>query len=134
MQKGRVYQHGNQRMFRYKVAEIVNGQRVWRNRYEKLAPVEKYTSARSAEEGEHERLVSLRKSTDTSKLTASHIQLVTDFVENVYFPAKKTVLKPSTITGYRDFYNRNLKPEFGLMRMTDVNLGAAQDALRRKAS
>jgi integrase len=106
---------------------------VWRNRYEKLAPVEKYTSARSAEEGEHERLASLRKSTDTSKLTASHIQLVTDFVENVYFPAKKNVLKPSTITGYRDFYSRNLKPEFGLMRMTDVNLATAQGILNSVA-
>jgi integrase len=127
MQKGRIYKRGGWWMFRFKEPHIVNGKKRWRDAYRKLAPVDQYTSATAVEK---DGLVTdVRGNLDASKLTPSATQPVTDFVERVYFPIKEKVLKPSTVAGYKDFYNRNLKPELAGLRMADVRLSTAQNIL-----
>jgi integrase len=66
---------------------------------------------------------------DTSQMTPSMMQFVNDFVENTYFPGKKERLKPSTLTGYKDFFNRNLKPAFKGLRMHEMKIHVAQQIL-----
>jgi integrase len=127
MQKGRIYKRGGWWMFRFKEPQIINGRKRWKDAYRKLAPVDQYASAAAVEKDGLVR--NLRDSLDASKLTPNARQAITDFVEHVYFPIKEKVLKPSTVVGYKDFYNRNLKPEFTGLRMADVNLGTAQNIL-----
>jgi integrase len=47
----------------------------------------------------------------------------------VYFPGKQDVLRPSTLTGYKDFYKRHLKAQFEGLRMCDMKLPIAQQML-----
>ena len=132
MQKGRIYKRGGWWMFRWKEPHVVDGKKRWRDAYRRLAPADEYASAAAIEKDGLVR--DLRGNLDASKLMPSATQGVTNFVERVYFPAKERVLKPSTLTGYKDFYNRNLKPEFAQLRMADVNLAAAQSILNSVAA
>jgi hypothetical protein len=127
MQKGRIYKRGGWWMFRFKEPHIINGRKQWKDAYRKLAPVDQYRSAAAVEKDGLVR--DLRGNLDASKLTPSATQEVTEFVERVYFPIKEKVLKPSTVAGYKDFYNRNLRIEFTRLRMADVNLTTAQNIL-----
>ncbi len=63
------------------------GKKVWRDRYEKLAPAHQYASVGAIERDGL--LTKFHDFLDTSKMTPSTMQLLTDFVEHVYFPAKK---------------------------------------------
>jgi hypothetical protein len=126
MQKGKVYKRGGWWMFRYKVPEMVGNKKVWRDRYERLAPVEQYASAKAVET---DGLISkFRDTLDTSKMTPSTMQLLTDFVEKVYFPSKKAsgALKASTLVGYDNLYERHFKPRITGRRMCDFTPRIAQ--------
>ncbi len=54
------------------------------------------------------------------------MQPVNDFVQKVYIPDMQGVLRPSTLAGHKDFYNRHLKPQVDGFRMCDVKLRIAQ--------
>jgi integrase len=126
-QKGRIYKKDSSWWFRYKSPVIVDGQKVWKDRYLKFAPADQYASALAVEKAG---LIDQHKADlDTSKKTASTMQAVNDFVDNIYFPQKEYVLRPSTLTGYKDFYKRHFKPQFEGQRMCDIKLPVAQQMI-----
>jgi integrase len=117
-------------MFRYKVPEIRSGKKIWVDRYEKLAPAERYTSVRAVENDNL--LDKFRSNLDSSKFTASTMQSVVDFVENVYFPFVKKPgggLRDSTVVGYDNLWTRHIKPRLNGERMGDIKFRAAQKFL-----
>lgn len=134
MQKGRIYQHRGQWLFRYKQPVLVNGKKVWKDKYETLAPVDQYKSAKQVENDFAQKLKNLRDGLDNSKFTPSLTQLVSDFIENVYFPKQAAVnpqtstanLKPSTLFGYRHIFKRHVKPNLNGERMNDIRIPQAQ--------
>ncbi len=121
MQKGRIYKRGNWWMFRFKVPEMVGSRKVWRNKYEKLAPLDQYATAGAIERDGL--LTKFRDTLDASKTTPSTMQLLTDFIESVYFPAKKSsgALKASTLVGYDNLYEHHFKPRITGKRMCDFS-------------
>lgn len=121
MQKGRIYKRGNWWMFRFKVPAMSAGKKIWRDRYEKIAPLDQYATAAAIERDGL--LAKFRDTLDTSKLTPSTMQMLTDFVEHVYFPAKKAsgALKASTLVGYRNLYEHHFKPRIAGHRMCDFS-------------
>jgi integrase len=126
MQKGRVYKRGDWWMFRYKVPEMKGGKKIWRDRYEKLAPLHQYSTPGAIERDGL--LAKFRDSLDTSKITPNTMQLLTDFIERVYFPAKKSsgALKASTLVGYDNLYEHHFKPRISGKRMCDFAPRVAQ--------
>lgn len=126
MQKGRVYKRGGWWMFRYKTPEMAGDKKVWRNRYARLAPVDQYATQAAIERDGL--LVRFRDILDTSKITPSTMQLLTDFIERVYFPAKKSsgALKASTLVGYDNLYEHHFKPRISGQRMCDFSPRVAQ--------
>lgn len=123
-QKGKVYKHGDWWMFRYKVPVMVGDRKVWRDEYEKLAPLDQYASVAALEK---DGLVP--KAPDTSNLTPQRTQLLSDFVEHVYFPKQANQLKASTLRSYRQVYNCYVKPRSNGLRMCDLILPTAQKFL-----
>lgn len=135
MQKGRIYKRGGWWMFRYKVPELDGARKVWRDKYERVAPVEQYASASAIEKDGL--LNKYRDQLDTSKLTPSTMQSLVDFVERVYFPAKKAPgggLKASTLVGYDNLWERHIKPRLDGQRMTDFKPRVAQQFLNDLAA
>jgi hypothetical protein len=62
-------------------------------------------------------------------MTPSMMQTVNAVVENIYYPCKKKTLKPSTLTGYKDFFRRNLKRTFEGLRLCEMKVRVAQQIL-----
>src|SRR5271170_2577838 len=99
MQKGKIYQHGNQWVLRYRVPVEVNGKKTWKDRYTPLAEVSSsYGSARSVEHLAKPFLVRA----NSQSVTTATTQTVANFIEHRYFPhvEQETTLAPSTIFGY----------------------------------
>jgi integrase len=132
-QKGRIYKKNSSWWFRYKVPTILRGQKVWKDRYVKLAPADQYNSALAVEKAGL--IDSYRSDLDTLKRTPSSMQLVNDFIEYVYFPHRKAAgdLRPSTMVGYKNLHVRHLKPRFEGLRMCDFTVRTAQQLLNRIA-
>ena len=126
MQKGRIYKRGGWWMFRYKVPEMSAGKKIWRDRYEKLAPLSQYATPGAIERDGL--LTKFRDTLDSSKMTPNTMQPLTDFIERVYFPAKKAIgaLKASTLVGYDNLYERHFKPRISGQRMCDFSPRVAQ--------
>jgi integrase len=126
MQRGKIYKRGDWWMFRYKVPEMSAGKKVWKDRYERLAPVSQYATIGAIERDGL--LTKFRDALDTSKMTPSTMQLLTDFVEHVYFPAKKSsgALKASTLVGYDNLYEHHFKARIEGKRMCDFAPRVAQ--------
>src|SRR2546430_6024432 len=57
-----------------------------------------------------EHMVAFRKSKPTPNPTPEH--LISDYWEQVYLPTVKAGLKPSTVAGYEDIWERHLKEHF----------------------
>jgi integrase len=136
MQKGRIYQHGGQWMFRYKEPVFVNGAKVWKDKYEKLAAVDQYKTAAQVEKDFTKKLHDLRAGLDSAKFTPSTTQLVSDFIEQIYFPKQSEPgrLKDSTVFGYRHLYNRHVKPNLNGEVMRDFKLPTAQKLMDKIAA
>ena len=83
MQRGTVYKHGNYWLYRYKTPTFINGEKVWKDKYEKLAPLDQYDSIAALKK---DGLVP--KALDTASLSPSRTQLLHDFVERIYFPGQ----------------------------------------------
>jgi integrase len=138
MQKGRIYKRGGWWMFRFKVPEMDGGRKVWRDRYEKLAPAEQYASAVAVEK---DGLVTkYRDNLDAPNMTANTMQPVVDFVDKIYFPQKKAKgeMKASTLVGYDNLWERHIKPRLDGERLCDFRPQVAQQfidgiAAQRKA-
>jgi integrase len=124
MQTGKVYKHGSFWMFRYKVPVWFDGRKRWKDEYQKLARVDQYHSAAALQK---DGLVP--KAPDTAALTPQRTQLVSDFVERVYFPSQTAKLKASTLRSYRQVYNCYVKPRTKGLRMCDFILPTAQKFL-----
>ena len=124
MQKGKVYKHGDWWMFRYKVPVVVGDKKVWRDKYEKLAPLDQYASVAALEK---DGLVP--KAPDTANLTPQRTQLLSDFVEHIYFPKQAGKLKASTQRSYRQVYDCYVEPRTKGSRMCDFILPTAQKFL-----
>jgi integrase len=107
--------------------------KVWRDAYEKLAPVEQYKSAAQVEKDFARKLNELRGSVDSSKFTPSSTQLLADFIEKIYFPKQTAKLKPSTLYGYKHVFARHIKPLLSDERMVDFRLPTAQKFIERVA-
>ena len=127
MQKGKIYIKDNSWWFRFKTPVIQNGRKVWKDRYVRLASSKEFDSAAKVKKSGL--LAQYQNDLDTSGMTPSMMQTVNSFVENIYFPRKQGTLKPSTLTGYKDFFRRNLKPAFERLRMCDMKLQVAQQIL-----
>jgi integrase len=127
MQKGKIYLKDASWWFRYKTPVIVNGEKVWKDKYVNLAPADQFQSAGAVEKSGL--VARFRTDLDASRMTPSAMQFVNDFIENIYFPRKQDTLKPSTLIGYKDFFRRNLKPAFEGRRMCDMKLHVAQEIL-----
>jgi integrase len=133
MQRGKIYKHGGQWLFRYKIPAFVAGAKVWKDAYEKLAPVEQYNSAAQVEKDFARKLNELRGSADSSKFTPAATQLLADFIEHVYFAEQASKLKPSTLYGYKHVFARHIKPLLTTERMVDFRLPTAQKFIDRVA-
>jgi integrase len=131
MQNGKIYIKNNSWWFRFMSPVIIGGKKKWKDRYEKLAPVEQFASAKQVEKEFGNRIRELLG--ETASVTTGTMQPVNDFIEKIYFPGKEGVLRASTLAGYRDFYKRHLKPEFESCRMCDVKLPVAQRILDKIA-
>ena len=124
MQTGKVYKHGNWWVLRYKVPTWVDGRKMWRDEYKKLAPADQYASE-----------AQLRKDNlvpavpDGATATPQRTQLLSDFVEEVYLPKAQTKLKSSTLRSYRQVWNCYVKPRTNGHRMCDFSLPTAQKFL-----
>jgi integrase len=134
LQKGQIYQKGASWWMRWKSPVMQDGHKKWINRYVRLAPAAQFTSAAQVEKAglaaKH------RAGLDTSRMTPSSMQRVSDFVEHIYFPKKieSNALRPSTVVGYRNLYRRHLKSHFD-RRLCDFKLQDAQqliDAIARE--
>jgi integrase len=134
MQRGKIYKRGDWWMFRYKVPELEGGKKVWRDKYEKLAPLHQYASVGAIERDGL--LTKFHDLLDTSKMTPSTMQLLTDFVEHVYFPAKRTTnaLKASTLVGYDNLYEHHFKSRINGKRMCDFAPRVAQQFVESVAA
>lgn len=133
MQKGKIYEHHGQWTFRYKVATFVNGNKVWKDAYKALAPLDRYQTPAQVEKDFDRTLKELR-GTHSSKFTEGVTQSVADFVETTYFPKQTEKLKPSTLFGYRHLYDRHVKPQLNGESMKDFTLPVAQRFLDKIAA
>jgi integrase len=133
MQKGKIYKHHGQWTFRYKIATFVNGEKVWKDAYKTLAPLDKYDSPAQIERDFSRALAELR-GTHSSNFTEGVTQSVADFVEATYFPKQAEKLKPSTVFGYRHLYERHVKPNLNGESMRDFTLPVAQRLLDKIAA
>jgi integrase len=124
VQTGKVYKRGNWWMLRYKVPTWVDGRKVWTDEYKKLAPADKYESEAALR---RDNLVPAVP--DGASATPQRTQLLSDFVERVYFPKAETKLKASTLRSYRQVYNCYVKPRTNGHRMCDFSLPTAQKFL-----
>jgi|HubBroStandDraft_2_1064218.scaffolds.fasta_scaffold07002_3 integrase len=124
MQRGKVYKHGDWWMFRYKVPLVVGDKKVWRDKYEKIAPLDQYASVAALEK---DGLVP--KAPDTANLTPQRTQLLSEFVEHIYFPQQADKLKASTQRSYRQVYDCYVEPRTKASRMCDFILPTAQKFL-----
>jgi integrase len=120
MQKGKVYKHGNFWMLRYKVPVWIDGKKTWRDEYKKLAPAEQYESEAALR---RDNLVP--RAPDTANATPQHTQLLSDYIEQVYFPKYGSLLKASTRRSYQQVYNCYVKPNTTRLRMCDFTLPVA---------
>jgi len=124
MQTGKVYKHGNFWMFRYKVPLWLDGKKTWKDEYKKLAPVDQYDSVAALEK---DGLVP--KAPDSANATPQKTQLLSDFVEHIYFPNQATKLKASTLRSYRQVWECYVEPRTKGHRMCDFILPTAQKFL-----
>jgi len=131
MQKGKIYIKNNSWWFRFMTPILVDGRKRWKDKYEKLAPANQFASAKQVEKEFGARIRELLG--ESASVTTGTMQPVNNFVEKTYFPGKEGVLRPSTLAGYKDFYKRNLKPEFEGRRMCDMKLPLAQQILDKIA-
>ncbi len=127
MQNGTVYKKGDRWWFRYKTPVLVNGQKTWKNKYVNLAPAGQFSSRAQIEKSGI--LSDHMNRLDPSRMKPSTIQLVTDFIENVFFSMKQETLRPSTLKGYKHVYERHLKSRLAGKRMCDFELAEAQNLL-----
>ena len=133
MQKGKIYKHHGKWTFRYKVATFVNGQKIWKDAYKTLAPVDRYETVAQLENDFRRTLKELR-GTHSAQFTEGVTQSVGDFVEMTYFPRQTDKLKPSTLFGYRHLYDRHIKPQLSGESMKDVTLPVAQRLVEKIAA
>jgi integrase len=131
MQKGKIYQKDSSWWFRWKTPVILNGRKVWKDRYERLAPADQFKSAAAVEKAGL--LTPYRTEMDTARMTPSGMQLVNDFIEHVFFPRKKESLRPSTLNGYSHIWQHHLNARLEGLRMCDLRLQVAQGILDRIA-
>lgn len=132
-QKGRIYKKDASWWFRYKSPVIRDGQRLWKDRYVKLAPADQFASALQVEKAG---LIDAYKiDLDTSKMMPSSVQLLNDFIEHVYFPKREAArdLRASTVVGYKNLWAHHLKPRFEGLRICDFNTRTAQQLLNQIA-
>jgi integrase len=127
VQKGKVYLKDSSWWFRFKTPVIEDGRKVWKDRYERLAPAAQFASAAAVEKAGL--LSPYRTELDSSRMTPSTMQAVNDFIEYVFFPRKKETLRPSTLFGYKHVWQRHLKSRLKGMRMCDFRLQVAQQLL-----
>jgi integrase len=131
MQSGKIYVKANRWYFRSQEPVIVDGRKVWRDKYINLAPRKRFPSAAAAEK-ECRQIISdaLGKA---EAMTADTMQTVNDFITNFYFPGRKDDLHASTLVGYKNLHSRHLKPRFDGLRLCDFKLQVAQEILNRIA-
>src|SRR6266852_2889664 len=84
VQKGKVYLKDASWWFRFKTPLMRNGKKVWRDRYERLAPAAAFDSV--AQVRKSGLLAQFRDDLDTTQMTPSMMLLVNDFVDKIYFP------------------------------------------------
>jgi hypothetical protein len=125
MQKGKIYRHGNFWMFRYKVPVFKNGKKTWQDEYQKLAPIDQYESVAALQK---DGLVP--KAPDTASLTPERTQLLTDFVERIYFHGQILKLKASTLRSYHQVWECYVKPRTNGSRMCDFILALGSEISR----
>ena len=116
-------------MFRYKVPVFENGKKTWQDEYQKLAPIGQYDSVAALRK---DGLVP--KAPETASLTPERTQLLSEFVERIYFPGQTTKLKASTLRSYHQVYECYVKPRTNGSRMCDFILPSAQKFLDGIAS
>jgi hypothetical protein len=140
-QQGRIYTHNGSWMFNYKEPTFENGKKVWRNRYLRLASASDYSTVAQVEKQFVNTIRPIREKLDSAKHNPSTSQLVSDFIQNVYFPKQSTVnpvtgaapLKDSTLYGYKHLFNRHVKPNLNGEVMREIDMGAAQKLLEKIA-
>ena len=131
MQSGKIYVKGKRWYFRYQEPVVVDGQKVWRDKYINLAPRDRFSSPAAAEKECRQVIFDALGKANT--MTADTTQLVNDFIENFYFPSRKGDLRASTLVGYKNLHSRHLKPRFDGLRLCDFKLQIAQEILNRIA-
>jgi len=127
MQSGKIYVKGNRWYFRYQEPAVVNGEKVWRDRYLNLAPVDRFSSPAAAEKECRQVIIDALSQANT--MTADTMQFANDFIKNFYFKGRKDDLRASTLVGYQNLHARHLKPRFDGLRLCDFKLKVAQDIL-----
>jgi hypothetical protein len=106
MQRGEIKRIGRTWYLRFYRDELHQGQlkrrRVWR----KLARCgDSYRSAK----GLRPLAAKILGSVDSGRLEAEAGMLLSEFVEEIYFPHTDSQLRPSTVKGYRDIWRSHIK-------------------------
>lgn len=130
MQSGKVYIKDSSWWLRYRTPIIVSGQKKWKDHYEKLCATARFETEKQVRVEYHARISELLG--EAIGITRGGSHLVSDFVDNTYFPAKKDVLRPSTLSGYRDYY-KLMRPYLEGKTLADIKLPVAQSMLNQIA-
>jgi integrase len=127
MQKGKIYIKDSSWWFRYRTPVTVEGRKKWSDGYKTLCPADQFESATQVQKEYGQTIRELLG--EAESITTGAMQTVDTFVEESYFPSIEDSLRPSTVSGYKDFYKREMKPLVGDCRMCDVKLPVAQQML-----
>lgn len=123
MQGGHIIKRGPSWFLKYREPVIEDGQRAWRHRCVRLAPIDrKYRTAKSVELLARQHLDRV----NSSRPEAS--QRVSDYIEKVYLPNAK--LRPSTKSNYGYTYTKRIQKRLGDIRISEFRTLTGENLLR----
>jgi integrase len=118
VQRGTITRHRNNWILRFWEYQVKDAQRVRVRAYKNLAPIgPAYPTKKSVESLAWKQLEPI----NTKRLQPEGAMPIADFIENVYFPFVKEMLRPSTYKDYkRDIYERHdIKGRLAGLRLRD---------------
>jgi integrase len=116
VQRGRIYKHNGSWCLQFYDDLFVDGKRIRKRHFAKLAPISKeYPSKRS---------VLILAERHLAPINAGMMQpesavLLTKYIEDVYLPAAEKRLRASTNWDYRQIFTQHLKPRTKDLRLRD---------------
>jgi hypothetical protein len=123
VQRGTISRHGRHWVLRFWEYQIRNRQRVRVNTYKKLAPIgAAYPNKKSVEV-----LAWKEEPVNTRLQTPESAMSIVEFIDNVYLPMVREVLRPSTYKDYKhDAFEKHFKHRLSNLRLRDFRTAHGQ--------